>query len=131
MTPGNVFSTADAQKINQSILAQYTPTGFDFYTMDVNGTDGTISIADVYSVYGRLAGRFSSWPNSKKDVMFFTVSEYNAINGSTANLTATYSTINYLIYFITHFIIIIISIKIYIKVIFINTSQPDCTDQSP
>jgi len=94
MTPGNVFSTADAQKINQYILAQYTPAGFDYYTMDVNGTDGTISIADVYSVYGRLAGRFSAWPNSKKDVMFFTVAEYNAINGASSNLTSTYSTVN-------------------------------------
>jgi hypothetical protein len=94
MIPGNVFSTADAQKINQSILAQYTPSGFDYYTMDVNNTDGSISIADVYSVYGRLAGRFSSWPNSKKDVMFFTVAEYNAINGSATNLTSTYSTVN-------------------------------------
>jgi len=94
MTPGSVISTADAQKINQSILAQYTPSGFDYYTMDVNGTDGSISIADVYSVYGRLAGRFSAWPNSKKDVMFFTVAEYNAINGAAANLTSTYSTIN-------------------------------------
>jgi hypothetical protein len=94
MTPGSVISTADAQKINQSILAQYTPSGFDYYTMDVNGTDGSISIADVYSVYGRLAGRFSAWPNGKKDVMFFTVAEYNAINGAAANLTSTYSTIN-------------------------------------
>ena len=94
MIPGNVFSTADAQKINQSILGQYTPTGFDYYTMDVNGTTGDISIADVYSVYGRLAGRFTSWPNSKKDVMFFTVAEYNAINGATSNPTATYSTVN-------------------------------------
>jgi hypothetical protein len=94
MTPGNVFSTADAQKINQSILGQYVASGFDYYTMDVNGTDGTISIADVYSVYGRLAGRFSAWPNSKKDVMFFTVAEYNSINGSATNLTSTYSTIN-------------------------------------
>jgi hypothetical protein len=94
MTPGNVFSTADAQKINQSILGQYTPAGFDYYTMDVNGTTGDISIADVYSVYGRLAGRFSAWPNSKKDVMFFTVAEYNAINGASSNLTSTYSTVN-------------------------------------
>lgn len=94
MTPGNVFSTADAQKINQSILGQYTPKGFDYYTMDVNGTTGDISIADVYSVYGRLAGRFSAWPNSKKDVMFFTVAEYNAINGAASNLTSTYSTVN-------------------------------------
>ena len=94
MTPGSVISTADAQKINQSILAQYTPSGFDYYTMDVNGTDGSISIADVYSVYGRLAGRFSAWPNGKKDVMFFTVAEYNAINGAVSNLTGTYSTVN-------------------------------------
>ena len=94
MTPGNVFSTADAQKTNQAILGQYTPSGFDYYTMDVNNTDGSITIADVYSVYGRLAGRFSSWPNSKKDVMFFTVAEYNAINGAATNLTSTYSTIN-------------------------------------
>jgi len=98
MTPGSVFSTADAQKINQAILAQYTPSGFDYYTMDVNGTDGSISIADVYSVYGRLAGRFNAWPNAKKDVMFFTVAEYNAINGSATNLTSTYSTINNLTY---------------------------------
>lgn len=94
MTAGNVFSTADAQKINQSILGQYVPSGFDYYTMDVNGTTGDISIADVYSVYGRLAGRFSSWPAGKKDVMFFTVAEFNAINGAAANLTSTYSTIN-------------------------------------
>jgi hypothetical protein len=94
MIPGNVFSTADAQKINQSILGQYTPKGFDYYTMDVNGTSGDISIADVYSVYGRLAGRFTSWPNSSKDVMFFTVAEYNAITASTSNPTATYATVN-------------------------------------
>lgn len=98
MIPGNVFSTADAQKINQSILGQYVPKGFDYYTMDVNNTDGSISIADVYSVYGRLAGRFSAWPNSKKDVMFFTVAEYNAINGAATNLTSTYATVNNFIY---------------------------------
>ena len=94
MTPGSVFSTADAQKINQAILSQYTPTGFDYYTMDVNGSDGTITIADVYSVYGRLAGRFSAWPNSKKDVMFFTVAQYNSINGAASNLVGTYGTTN-------------------------------------
>ena len=91
MTPGNVFSTADAQKINQAILAQYSPAGFDYYTMDVNGSDGSITIADVYSVYGRLAGRFTAWPNSKKDILFFTVAEYNAINGSSTNYTSTYT----------------------------------------
>ena len=91
MTPGSVYSTADAQKINQVMLASYTPAGFDFYTMDVNGTDGNISIADVYSVYGRLAGRFTKWQNSVKDVLFFTTSEYGTINGSSSNNTSTVS----------------------------------------
>jgi hypothetical protein len=91
MTPGAVFSTADAQKINQAVLGQYAATGFDFYSFDVNGSDGLITIADVYGVYGRLAGRFSAWPNSKKDILFFTVSEFNAINGSATNLTSTYT----------------------------------------
>ena len=98
MTPGSVFSTADAQKINQVMLSTYTPKGFDFYTMDVNSEDGNITISDVYSVYGRLAGRFSAWPNGKKDVMFFTVAEYNAINGSATNLVSTYGTNYNLIY---------------------------------
>jgi hypothetical protein len=91
MTPGSVFSTADAQKINQAVLGQYTPAGFDFYSFDVNNDDGAITIADVYGVYARLAGRFSAWPNSKKDILFFTVAEFNSINGSASNLTQTYT----------------------------------------
>jgi hypothetical protein len=59
--------------------------------MDVNGADGNITIADVYSVYGRLAGRFTSWPNSQKDILFFTVAEYNTIKGSSTNYATTIS----------------------------------------
>jgi hypothetical protein len=91
MTAGSVFSTADAQKINQVMLGSYTPSGFDFYSMDVNGADGNITIADVYSVYARLAGRFNNWPNSQKDILFFTVAEYATINGSSTNHTSTIS----------------------------------------
>jgi hypothetical protein len=91
MTAGSVFSTADAQKINQVMLSSYTPKGFDFYSMDVNGADGNITIADVYSVYGRLAGRFNKWPNSQKDILFFTVAEYNTINASSTNYATTIS----------------------------------------
>jgi hypothetical protein len=98
MTPGSVFSTADAQKINQAVLGQYTVSGFDYYSMDVNGADGNITIADVYSVYGRLAGRFTSWPNSQNDVKFFTVSEYNTINGSGTNYTSTIAGLTNLYY---------------------------------
>ena len=91
MNVGKVFSTADAQKINQAVLGQYTPKGFDYYSFDVNNNDGGITISDVYGVYGRLAGRFTEWPNGYEDVLFFTVSEYDAINGSANNLTGTYS----------------------------------------
>lgn len=92
MIAGNVLSTADAQKINQKVLNQYAAVGFDYYTMDVNGADGNVTIADVYGVYGRLAGRFTAWPNSHKDVMFFTVAQYNSINGATTNPVGTFGT---------------------------------------
>ena len=100
MSIGNVLSTADAQKINQTVLGQHTPTGFDFYTMDVNGSDGNITISDAYGVFGRIAGRFTSWPNSKKDVMFFTVAQYNSISGATTNPVGTYGTTNNFEYYI-------------------------------
>ena len=100
MTPGSVFSTADAQKINQAILGQYTVKGFDYYSMDVNGADGNVTIADVYSVYGRLADRFTAWPNSQKDVKFFTVAEYNTINGSGTNYTSTIAGLTNFYYYV-------------------------------
>jgi hypothetical protein len=100
MTPGSVFSTADAQKINQAVLGQYTVKGFDYYSMDVNGADGNVTIADVYSVYGRLAGRFTAWPNSQSDIKFFTVAEYNTINGSGTNYTSTIAGLTNFYYYV-------------------------------
>lgn len=91
MTVGSIYSTADAQKINQVMLGTHTLSGFDYYTFDANGNDGTVTIADVYAVYARLAGRFTAWPNSQKDVLFFTEAEYNTINGSSTNYTSTYT----------------------------------------
>lgn len=89
MGVGNVISTADAHLINQWVLGQATPTGFDFFHADVNGSND-ITIADAWGVFGRISGRFAQWPNSVKDIKFFTQTEYNAINGSSSNLTATY-----------------------------------------
>ena len=83
MTVGNVISTADAQLINQWVLGSATPSAWDFYTGDVNGSNN-ISITDAYGVFGRIAGRFSVWPNGVKDVKFFTVSEKNTITGTPA-----------------------------------------------
>jgi hypothetical protein len=90
MSIGNVISTADAQRVNQYVLGQQTPTGFDFYASDVNG-DNKITISDVYGVYARVSGRFTTWANSVKDVKFFTSTEYTNINGSSTNLMATYA----------------------------------------
>jgi len=85
---GNIISVADAQRVNQYVLGQQTPTGFDFHAADVNG-DGVITISDVYAIYGRISGRFNSWINNVKDVKFFTSSEYANINGSSSNLAST------------------------------------------
>ena len=84
MSVGNVISTADAQKVNDYVLGTQTPTGFDYYAADVNG-DNNITISDAYGVFGRISGRFSVWPNSVKDVKFFTSTEYTTINGSSTN----------------------------------------------
>jgi hypothetical protein len=90
MGVGNVISVADAQQINQWTIGGATPAGWDFYHADVNG-DNSVSISDAYGVFGRIAGRFSVWPNSVKDVKFFTVSEYTTVTGTPAtNFTSTY-----------------------------------------
>jgi hypothetical protein len=88
MSYGNALSTADAQKVNQTILGQYTPTGFDFYAMDVNGNNN-ITIADAYSVFGNIAGRFTSWPNNVKNLLFFTKTERDSINGKSVSKAST------------------------------------------
>jgi hypothetical protein len=88
MSYGNAISTADAQKINQVLLGQYTPTGFDFYSMDVNGNN-SISVSDVYSVFGNISSRFTKWPNGVENLLFFTKSERDLINGSSTSLAST------------------------------------------
>ena len=97
LTIANIISTSDSQKINRFVLGQDTPTGFDFYSSDVNG-DNNISISDVYGVFGRVSGRFSSWPNTVKDVKFFSDSEYASINGATSSLQSTIPGVTNLVY---------------------------------
>jgi hypothetical protein len=88
MAVGNVISVSDAQRINQYVLGTATPSGFDYYSSDANG-DNSLSISDVYSVFGKVAGRFTTWPNSLKDIKFFTTSEYTTINNSSTNYTSS------------------------------------------
>lgn len=88
MGVGNVISSTDAQLINQWVLGNGTMAGFDYYAADVNGSNN-VTISDVWGVFGRVSGRFNTWPNNTKDVKFFTTSEYSTINGSSTNYTST------------------------------------------
>jgi len=88
LATGNIISVSDSQKINRFVLGQDVPTGFDFYTADANG-DNNITVSDVYSVFSRVSGRFTVWPNNVKDVKFFSASEYALINGSSTSLQST------------------------------------------
>ena len=88
MGVGNIVSSTDAQLINQWVLGNGTMTGFNYYTADVNGSNNT-TISDVWGVFGRVSGRFTSWPNNTKDVKFFTAPQYTTINGSSTNYTST------------------------------------------
>jgi hypothetical protein len=91
MGVGNVVSTTDAQLINQWVLGVGTPKDFDFYTADVNG-NSNITVSDAFGVFGRVAGRITSWSNNVKDIKFFTAVEYATITGTpTTNYTSTIS----------------------------------------
>lgn len=113
MLVGNVVSTADANKINDWVLGTSTPAGFDYYTADVNGSND-VSVADVYGVFGRIAGRFSAWPNTVQDILFFSQSQYNTINGSSTNYRSTIPGVTNLYYTISGGVID--SVKFYVAV---------------
>jgi len=99
MSGSSALSIADAHKINKFVTGELTPYGFDFYTSDVNNSN-SITISDVYGVFGRLSSRFTAWPNSTPEVKFFTTSEYSTIkNDSTTNYTPTIAGSN-TIYFV-------------------------------
>jgi hypothetical protein len=93
----DVISTSDSQKINRFVLGQDTPIGFDFYSSDVNG-DNNVSISDVYGVFGRVSGRFNTWPNLVEDVKFFTSDEYSLINSSPTSLQSSIPGVTNLIF---------------------------------
>ena len=88
MGVGNIISTTDAQQINQWLLGNGVMSGFDYYHSDVNGSN-SLSISDVWGVFGRVSGRFTEWPNNVEDVKFFTASQYGTINGSSTNYTSS------------------------------------------
>jgi hypothetical protein len=98
MGVGNIISVADAHQINEWVTTELTPQGFEYYLGDVNG-DNQITISDAYGVFGRIAGRFSVWPNNVKDVKFFTDAEYTTITSSpSTNYTSSISGVTNFVY---------------------------------
>ena len=98
---GNVLSTSDAQLINQWVLGNVTPTAWDFYTGDVNGSNN-VTISDAYTVFGKISGRFTSWPASINNVKFFTAAENASVTASPAtNFTGIIPGVTNLTYSIT------------------------------
>jgi hypothetical protein len=89
MGVGNVITTADAQMINSWVVGSVTPQAWDYYAGDVNGSND-VTISDAYGVFGRIAGRFSTWPNNIMDIKFFTPTEYTTVvSNPNVNQTAT------------------------------------------
>lgn len=58
-----------------------------YYMVDVND-DGRVTVTDSYNIYGRISGRFTTWPAPSYRI--FTLSEWNIIKVGTTNLKATY-----------------------------------------
>ena len=86
-TPTTTISNNDAIFANNKVISR-TFNSLDYYRYDVNN-DGNINITDVYRIYMRINGRFSTWGGSLPNTRLFTSSQYNTINTSTSDLRST------------------------------------------
>ena len=86
-TPTTTISNNDAISANNKVISR-TFNSLDYYRYDVNN-DGNINITDVYRIYMRISGRFSTWGGSLPNTRLFTSSQYNTINTSTSDLRST------------------------------------------
>jgi len=78
-------SISDALAFNQKILFQ-TFNAKDYYRMNTNG-NSNLTISDVFLIYKKMNGITWSVPAYR----LFTQTEWNIINSSTSNLTASYT----------------------------------------
>ena len=83
----SALSTADANMIAQLAIGLQSPTGIQFYTANPNQTN-SITAADSFTVFNRLAQNATSFPNNP-DVLFFTEAQYNTIFNSNTDQSST------------------------------------------
>ena len=83
----SALSTADANMIAQLAIGLQTPTGIQYYTANPNQAN-SITAADSFTVFNRLAQNANSYPNNP-DVLFFTEAQYTTILNATTNQSST------------------------------------------
>ncbi len=83
------ITDTDTYNINQIVLQKALYRSIDFYRFDVNN-DSRFTISDVYSVYAKRSGIFSSFQASPPDSRIFTPAQYTAITTGNTNTKVTY-----------------------------------------
>jgi hypothetical protein len=82
-------STTDATIPLQIVFGTNTPNSKKYYQFDVN-SDTRFSVTDTYCIYGRISGRFITWPSSTPSYRIFTPSQWSIINSGSTDLRSTY-----------------------------------------
>ncbi len=83
----SALTTADANMIAQLAIGLQTPTGIQYYTANPNQAN-SITAADSFTVFNRLAQNANSYPNNP-DVLFFTAAQYTTILNSNTDQSST------------------------------------------
>jgi hypothetical protein len=85
----NAITTFDAISANSKVLSRNI-NAWDYYKFDVND-DSKINISDVYYIYAKKIGKFTSWKPTLVNTRIFTPTQFSIINSSNSNLKTTYS----------------------------------------
>jgi len=80
---------ADARAATTTVLTNASLTTKAYYLKDVNG-DNKVTISDVFCIYARIAGRFTSWPSSAPNYRLFTSTVWNTIKNGSTDTRTTY-----------------------------------------
>lgn len=78
------YSTTDLSDI---IIRKTIPVSKNYYQFDLNNS-GTFTISDLFTLYGRMNGIFTSFPYSP-NYWIFTSSQWTTIKTSTSNLKSS------------------------------------------
>ena len=75
--------------MNTYITGAATPDGSVYKKFDLNN-NGRINVADMWYLFGRKSGRFTSWGTNVYNVRYYSVADFTSIKGSSTNVNTTY-----------------------------------------